>query len=143
MWVHTILTFYAGDLWTLFLWLFVYVQNHITDMILCLNYYVYLCLLVTPRPSTANRPPTSALSARGSHPVWRACVNFSKCSKSLFTDPANTTRPFSVFWPQSHGIANHFPISHPSFHYSSSSTINSEVLNGCVTEKVSQLWWHR
>ncbi|WZZ83886.1 hypothetical protein YC2023_104458 [Brassica napus] len=56
-------------------------------------------------------------------------------SKSLFTDPAITTRPFSVLWPHSHGIVNHFPIGHSSFHYSSSNTLNSGVLNGCVTEK--------
>ncbi|KAJ4890065.1 V-type proton ATPase proteolipid subunit [Raphanus sativus] len=56
-------------------------------------------------------------------------------SKSLFTDPAITTRPFPVLWPHSHAIANHFPIGHPSFHYSSSSTLNSGVLSGCVPEK--------
>ncbi|KAJ4873965.1 Uncharacterized protein Rs2_44264 [Raphanus sativus] len=58
-------------------------------------------------------------------------------SKSLFTDPAITTRPSPVLWPHLHGIANHFPIGHPSFHYSSPSTLNSGVLNGCVTEKLS------
>ncbi|WZY68806.1 hypothetical protein YC2023_001046 [Brassica napus] len=56
-------------------------------------------------------------------------------SKSLFTDPAITTRPFPVLWPHSHAIANHFPIGHPSFHYSSSSTLNSGVLSGCAPEK--------
>ncbi|KAJ4907329.1 hypothetical protein Rs2_10987 [Raphanus sativus] len=60
-------------------------------------------------------------------------------SKSLFTDPAITTRPFPVLWPHLHGIANHFPIGHPSFHYSSPSTLNSGVLNGCVTEKEKAL----
>uniref|UniRef100_A0A0D3E9M9 3-oxoacyl-[acyl-carrier-protein] reductase n=1 Tax=Brassica oleracea var. oleracea TaxID=109376 RepID=A0A0D3E9M9_BRAOL len=35
-----------------------------------------------------------------------------------------------------HGIANHFPIGHPSFHYSSPSTLNAGVLNGFVTEKL-------
>uniref|UniRef100_A0A0D3DE86 V-type proton ATPase proteolipid subunit n=2 Tax=Brassica TaxID=3705 RepID=A0A0D3DE86_BRAOL len=39
----------------------------------------------------------------------------------LFTDPAITTRHFPMLWPHSHAIANHFPIGHPSFHYSSSS----------------------
>ncbi|WZZ04169.1 hypothetical protein YC2023_090090 [Brassica napus] len=58
-------------------------------------------------------------------------------SKSLFTDPAITTRPFPMLWPHSHAIANHFPIGHPSFHYSSSSTLNSGVLSGCVPEKAS------
>ncbi|KAJ4884447.1 hypothetical protein Rs2_34540 [Raphanus sativus] len=56
-------------------------------------------------------------------------------SKSLFTDPAITTRPFPVLWPHLHAIANHFPIGHPSFHYSSLSTLNSGVLSGCVPEK--------
>ncbi|WZZ21290.1 hypothetical protein YC2023_122677 [Brassica napus] len=63
-------------------------------------------------------------------------------SKSLFTDPAITTRPFPMLWPHSHANANHFPIGHPSFHYSSSSTLNSGVLSGCVPEKpfhISQL----
>ncbi|WZZ03575.1 hypothetical protein YC2023_089496 [Brassica napus] len=46
-----------------------------------------------------------------------------------------TTRPFSLLWPHSHGIANHFPLGHPSFHYSSPNTLNSGVLNGCVTKK--------
>ncbi|WZZ08988.1 hypothetical protein YC2023_094909 [Brassica napus] len=40
-----------------------------------------------------------------------------------------------MLWPHSHAIANHFPIGHPSFHYSSSSTLNSGVLSGCVPEK--------
>ncbi|WZY86725.1 hypothetical protein YC2023_033109 [Brassica napus] len=40
-----------------------------------------------------------------------------------------------MLWPHSHAIANHFPIGHPSFHYSSSSTFNSGVLSGCVPEK--------
>ncbi|WZY89707.1 hypothetical protein YC2023_046442 [Brassica napus] len=66
-------------------------------------------------------------------------VNFSKGSKSLFTDPAITTRPFPVLWPHSHAIANHFPIGHPSFHYSSSSTLNSGVLSGCAPEKVKSV----
>ncbi|WZZ34676.1 hypothetical protein YC2023_018077 [Brassica napus] len=63
-------------------------------------------------------------------------------SESLFTNPAITTRPFPVLWPHSHAIANHFPIGHPSFHYSSSSTLNSRVLSGCAPEKpfhISQL----
>ncbi|WZZ47570.1 hypothetical protein YC2023_043829 [Brassica napus] len=37
--------------------------------------------------------------------------------------------------PHSHGIAKHFPLGHPSFHYSSSSTLNSGVLNGYMPEK--------
>ncbi|CAG7910901.1 unnamed protein product, partial [Brassica rapa] len=40
-----------------------------------------------------------------------------------------------VLWPHSHAIANHFPIGHPSFYYSSSSTLNSGVLSGCAPEK--------
>ncbi|CAG7893841.1 unnamed protein product [Brassica rapa] len=40
-----------------------------------------------------------------------------------------------MLWPHSHAIANHFPIGHPSFHYSRSSTLNSGVLSGCVPEK--------
>ncbi|WZZ78486.1 hypothetical protein YC2023_099058 [Brassica napus] len=64
-------------------------------------------------------------------------VNFSKGSKSLFTDPAITTRPFPMLWPHSHAIANHFPIGHPSFHYSSSSTLNSRVLSRCAPEKIT------
>ncbi|CAG7885750.1 unnamed protein product, partial [Brassica rapa] len=40
-----------------------------------------------------------------------------------------------VLWPHSHAITNHFPIGHPSFHYSRSSTLNSGVLSGCVPEK--------
>ncbi|WZZ17652.1 hypothetical protein YC2023_110741 [Brassica napus] len=43
-----------------------------------------------------------------------------------------------MLWPHSHAIANHFPIGHPSFHYSSSSTLNSGVLSGCVPEKVAK-----
>ncbi|CAF2015247.1 unnamed protein product, partial [Brassica napus] len=34
-------------------------------------------------------------------------------------------------------IANHFPIGYPSFHYSSSSTLNSEVLSECAPEKMA------
>ncbi|WZZ78488.1 hypothetical protein YC2023_099060 [Brassica napus] len=78
-----------------------------------------------------------------SRPVGPSCssdrsVNFSKGSKSLFTDPAITTRPFPMLWPHSHAIANHFPIGHPSFHYSSSSTLNSRVLSRCAPEKVAK-----
>ncbi|CAN6980925.1 unnamed protein product, partial [Brassica rapa subsp. trilocularis] len=40
-----------------------------------------------------------------------------------------------MLWPHSYAIANHFPIGHPSFHYSSSSTLNSGVLSRCVPEK--------
>ncbi|WZZ23653.1 hypothetical protein YC2023_007054 [Brassica napus] len=79
--------------------------------------------IVTPRPSITNGPSTSAFSAR---------------SKSLFTDHAITTRIFPVLWPHSHAIANHFPIGHPFFHYSSSSTLNSGVLSGCAPEKVAK-----
>ena len=58
----------------------------------------------------------------------------------MFIDSAITTWPFPVLWPHSHGIANHFPVGHPSFHYySSSSTLNYGVLNGCMTEKVSHI----
>ncbi|CAF2106289.1 unnamed protein product [Brassica napus] len=39
--------------------------------------------------------------------------------------------------PHSHAIANYFPIDHPSFHYSSSSTLNSRVLSRCAPEKVT------
>ncbi|WZZ89606.1 hypothetical protein YC2023_118185 [Brassica napus] len=92
------------------------------------------------RPPTANEPPTPALSAHGPHPIPTVGALMFHGSKSLFTDHAITTRPFPVFWSHSHGIANHFPI-HPSFHYSNSSTLNSGVLNGCVTEKISQLWF--
>ncbi|WZY88549.1 hypothetical protein YC2023_045284 [Brassica napus] len=42
-----------------------------------------------------------------------------------------------MLWPHSHAIANHFPIGHPSFHYFSSSTLNSGVLSGCAPEKVT------
>nr|VDD40354.1 unnamed protein product [Brassica oleracea] len=42
-----------------------------------------------------------------------------------------------MLWPHSHAIANHFPIGHPSFHYSSSSTLNSGVFSGCAPEKVT------
>uniref|UniRef100_A0A0D3AVJ1 Uncharacterized protein n=1 Tax=Brassica oleracea var. oleracea TaxID=109376 RepID=A0A0D3AVJ1_BRAOL len=42
-----------------------------------------------------------------------------------------------MLWPHSHAIANHFPIGHPSFHYSSSSTLNSSVLSGCAPEKIN------
>ncbi|WZZ26276.1 hypothetical protein YC2023_009677 [Brassica napus] len=65
-------------------------------------------------------------------------VNFSKGSKSLFTDPAITTRPFPMLWSHSHAIANHFLIGHPSFYYSNSSTLNSGVLSGCAPEKVAK-----
>ncbi|WZZ25218.1 hypothetical protein YC2023_008619 [Brassica napus] len=44
-----------------------------------------------------------------------------------------------MFWPHSHAIANHFSIVHPSFHYSSSSMLNSGVLSECAPEKVNQL----
>ncbi|WZZ59036.1 hypothetical protein YC2023_059143 [Brassica napus] len=40
-----------------------------------------------------------------------------------------------MLWPHSHPIANHFPIGHTYFHYSSSSTLNSRVLSGCAPEK--------
>ena len=72
--------------------------------------------------------------------LFQRSVNFFQSMKSLVTDPAITTRSFLVFWHHFHGIANHFPIGHLSFHYSSANTLNSEVLNGCVTEKVNQLW---
>ncbi|WZZ84044.1 hypothetical protein YC2023_104616 [Brassica napus] len=68
-----------------------------------------------------------------SHPTVGPLI--SEGSKSLFTDSAITIRPFSLLWPHSHAIANHFPIGHPSFHYSSSSTLNSGVLSGCAPEK--------
>ena len=58
-------------------------------------------------------------------------------SKDLFTDHAITIWSFPVLWPHLQGIANHFPIDHTSFHYSSSITLNSGVLNGYVTENVS------
>ncbi|CAA7029342.1 unnamed protein product [Microthlaspi erraticum] len=45
-------------------------------------------------------------------------------SSDLFTIPAINSRHFSVFWPHSHGLGNHFMGGHPSFHYSSLSTIN-------------------
>uniref|UniRef100_A0A0D3C8B3 Glycosyl hydrolase family 63 C-terminal domain-containing protein n=1 Tax=Brassica oleracea var. oleracea TaxID=109376 RepID=A0A0D3C8B3_BRAOL len=88
------------------------------------------------RPPTANGPPTSALSARGPHPVPTVRPLIFQGLESLFTDPAITTRPFPVLWPHSHAIANHFTIGHSSFHYSSSSTLNSRVLSGCAPEKV-------
>ncbi|XP_056865525.1 uncharacterized protein LOC108857439 [Raphanus sativus] len=78
-----------------------------------------------PRPLTR---PVGPIPSDGRSLIFQG-------SKSLFTDPAITTRPFSVLWPHLHGITNHFPIGHPSFHYSSPSTLNSGVLNGCVTEK--------
>ncbi|CAN6815338.1 unnamed protein product [Brassica oleracea var. botrytis] len=40
-----------------------------------------------------------------------------------------------MLWPHLHAIANHFPIDHPSFHYSNSSTLNSRDLLGCAPEK--------
>ncbi|WZY89291.1 hypothetical protein YC2023_046026 [Brassica napus] len=47
---------------------------------------------------------------------------------------------FSRALPHLHGIANHFSIGHSSFHYSSSNTLNSGILNGYVTEKLSEIW---
>ncbi|CAA7024456.1 unnamed protein product [Microthlaspi erraticum] len=49
-------------------------------------------------------------------------------SNDLFTIPAINTRPFPVFWPHSHGFGNHFPKGHPSFNYSSPSTLNWSYL---------------
>ncbi|CAN7056713.1 unnamed protein product [Brassica oleracea var. botrytis] len=43
-----------------------------------------------------------------------------------------------MLWPHSHAIANHFPIGHPSLHYSSSSTLNSGVLSGYAPEKTKE-----
>ena len=85
-----------------------------------------------------------------SHPLTRPvgpipfnewCVNFPKAQNYCLLIHAITTWHFPVFWPHSHAIVNHFSIGHLSFHYSSSNTINSEVLNGCVPEKISALWW--
>ncbi|WZZ70187.1 hypothetical protein YC2023_081557 [Brassica napus] len=90
---------------------------------------------VTPRLPTDNGPPTPALSARGLHPVPTVGALIFQSLKVLFTDPTITIRPFPVLWPHFHGITNHFPIGHPSFHYSSPSVLNSGVLNGCMTEK--------
>ncbi|WZZ49253.1 hypothetical protein YC2023_049360 [Brassica napus] len=87
------------------------------------------------RPPRATEPHTPAFSACVSHPVPAIGSLIFQGSKSLFTELAITTRHFPVLWPYSHTIANHFPIGHSSFHYSSSSTLNFGVLNGCVTEK--------
>ncbi|WZZ71209.1 hypothetical protein YC2023_082579 [Brassica napus] len=87
---------------------------------------------VTPRPSMANGPPTLNRPV-GSIPYDGLCAQKS-CLLTL--QSSYDISPF--FWPHSHGIANHFLIAHSSFHYSSSNTFNSGVLNGCVTEKVSR-----
>uniref|UniRef100_A0A0D3E0U6 Uncharacterized protein n=1 Tax=Brassica oleracea var. oleracea TaxID=109376 RepID=A0A0D3E0U6_BRAOL len=89
----------------------------------------------TLRPSTANGPPTPVLSVRGSHPVPTVGPLIFQSSESLFIDHAITTRSFSMLWPHLYGIANHFPIGYPSFHYSSPNTLNSGVLNGCMMKK--------
>ncbi|WZZ00259.1 hypothetical protein YC2023_072587 [Brassica napus] len=80
------------------------------------------------------RPTTGLKTPLRSELRWLTSSD-TTCSKSLFTDPAITTRAFPMLWPHSYAIANHFPIGHPSFHYSSSSTLNSGVLSGCAPEK--------
>ncbi|CAA7025603.1 unnamed protein product [Microthlaspi erraticum] len=79
------------------------------------------------------------LSARGPHPCPTVGALFLGGSENVFTIPAIITRPFPVFFPNSHGFAEDFPKGHPSFHYSSPSTLNSGVLYGPLTEKVSAL----
>ncbi|WZY72353.1 hypothetical protein YC2023_004593 [Brassica napus] len=95
---------------------------------------------VPKKNTTSLLRPTTGLKT----PLWselRWLVSFdTTCSKSLFTDPTITTRPFPMLWLHSHAIANHFPIGHPFFHYSSSSTLNSRVLSGCVPEKEMISW---
>ncbi|KAJ4890066.1 Uncharacterized protein Rs2_29814 [Raphanus sativus] len=90
---------------------------------------------VPEKNATSSLRPTTGLKT----PLWSELRQLTSsdttCSKSLSTNPAITTRPFPVLWPHSHAIANHFPIGHPSFHYSSSSTLNSGVLSECVPEK--------
>ena len=109
-----------------------------------LSFYFHLNIkpgmrIITPWPSTANGCSFTWAPFRFNGQY----VNFFEGSESLFNDPAITTRPFSVLWPHLHGIVKHFLIGYPSFHYSSPNTLNFGILNGCVTKKVSQLWWHR
>ena len=78
------------------------------------------------RPCSFSRPV-------GPIPSDGRSVNFSRSES--FTHLAITTWHFPVLWSHSHAIANHFPIGHPSFHYFSSSTLNSGVLLGCAPEK--------
>ncbi|CAA7054811.1 unnamed protein product [Microthlaspi erraticum] len=90
----------------------------------------------SPTPSLwAPRP----ISARGPHPCPTAGPLFLRGSNDLFTIPAINTRPFPVFWPHSHGFGNHFPKGHPSFNYSSPSTLNSGVTYRPLTEKGTKM----
>ena len=59
------------------------------------------------------------------------CCSF-RLAISVLTCNHNPT--FASALVSLHGIRYYISIGHPSFHYSSASTLNSEVLNGCVTE---------
>jgi len=53
-----------------------------------------------------------------------------------------TTWSFPMLCLHSHSSDNHFPEGHPSWNYSSSSTLNCRVLSGLLTKKISAIWWH-
>ena len=75
----------------------------------------------------------------------RSVLNFQRSESlvllTLQSPPdAITIQFFSVLWPHLHDITNHVLICHIFFHYSSPNTLNYEVLNGCINEKINQLW---
>ncbi|WZY83656.1 hypothetical protein YC2023_030040 [Brassica napus] len=93
-------------------------------------------MIVPPRPSMANGSPRPLSRYVGLIPSNEQCVNFSKVRKSCLLIMQLPSDLFPCF---GFGIANHFLIGHPYFHYSISSTLNPRVLNACVTENSAAL----
>ncbi|CAA7042756.1 unnamed protein product [Microthlaspi erraticum] len=89
----------------------------------------------SPTPSLWNRRP---ISAGGPHPCPTAGRYFERLYRLVYY-PCNQHPTFPHVWPHSHGFGNHFSEGHPSFNYSSLSTLNSEVTYRPLTEKVSAL----
>ena len=104
--------------------------------------WLWYHLYCPARPQKMGLPPPLTKPV-GRIPSDGWCINFSKAEKSCLLTLQSPHDLSSCFWPHSQDIGNHFPIGHPSFYYSRTSTLNLGVLNGCVTKKVNALWWHR
>ena len=86
------------------------------------------------RPLTANGPPKPAHLACESHPVRRTAITFLRLKIIVYMHSPHDISSCFGLTRMIYGII------HLSFHYSSSSTLNLGVLNGCATENVTALW---